>query len=184
MATEERLMADANQAWSPAHALAMLPRLERHGLGWLEEPIAADAPDPDWRRLRDATTIPLAAGENIRGDAAFDATLAAGYLGVVQPDIAKWGGFSACAPLAGRILAAGQRYCPHWLGGGIGLAASAQLLAAAGGDGLLEVDVNDNPLREALLPKLEISAGRLALPPGPGLGVEPDLAALAPFRLA
>ena len=102
----------------------------------------------------------------------------------MQPDIAKWGGFSACAPLADRILAAGHRYCPHWLGGGIGLAASAHLLAAAGGDGLLEVDVNDNPLREAVLPKPEITAGKMLLPRGTGLGVEPDLSALAPFRVA
>ena len=33
-------------------------------------------------------------------------------------------------PLARRILAAGARFCPHWLGGGIGLLASAHALAA------------------------------------------------------
>jgi hypothetical protein len=49
--------------------------------------------------------------------------------------------------VAKTALGAGRRYFPHFLGAGIGLAASAELLAAVGGDGLLEIDVNDNPLR-------------------------------------
>jgi len=48
---------------------------------------------------------------------------------------------------------------------------------AAGGDGLLEVDVNSNPLRENLArPMPVIKAGQLMLSDAPGLGVEPDLA--------
>lgn len=58
----------------------------------------------------------------------------------------------------------------HWLGGGIGLLASANLLAAVEGDGLLEVDVNENPLREEIAP-LEIADGRVRLPERTGLGV-------------
>ena len=47
-----------------------------------------------------------------------------------------------------RIMKSGKTFCPHYLGGGIGLLASAHLLAGVGGDGLLEVDANDNPLRD------------------------------------
>jgi L-alanine-DL-glutamate epimerase-like enolase superfamily enzyme len=102
----------------------------------------------------------------------------------VQPDLAKWGGISACLPLAGRIRAAGRRYCPHYLGGGIGLLASAHLLAATGGDGLLEIDANPNPLRERLCgPLAEVADGRAALTAAPGLGVDPDLAALSPYAV-
>lgn len=46
-------------------------------------------------------------------------------------------------------LEAGARYCPHFLGGGIGLAAFAELLAAVGGDGVLAFDINANSLSEA-----------------------------------
>ena len=80
--------------------------------------------------------MPLAAGENIAGYEEYDAALANGHLGVVQPDLMKWGGFTACHDIAKRILGHNARYCPHYLGGGIGLAASAELLAAAGGDGV------------------------------------------------
>ena len=73
----------------------------------------------------------------------------------------------------------GVRYCPHYLGGAIGLLASAHLLAAAGGDGLLEMDVNPNPLRTVALGEiLKPVDGWVALPASPGLGLTPDLAAL------
>ena len=67
---------------------------------------------------------------------------------MVQPDIAKWGGLTVCRGLADDILKSGKTFCPHYLGGGIGLLASAHLLAGAGGEGRLEMDVNENPLRD------------------------------------
>ncbi len=174
-----RLMVDANQGWDLDAARAMLPRLAPFALDWLEEPLRADRPWREWLALKGETRIALAAGENLAGDAAFDAALASGALGVVQPDQAKWGGLSACLPVARRIRAAGARYCPHYLGGGIGLLASAHLLAAAGGDGLLEIDANPNPLRTLLCgPLARVESGRATLAEAPGLGIEPDLAAL------
>jgi L-alanine-DL-glutamate epimerase-like enolase superfamily enzyme len=179
----ESLMADANQGWPLETALDMLGALSDLDLGWLEEPIRADSPPDAWRQLAARATMPLAAGENIRGQQDFASAIAAGDIGVIQPDIGKWGGFSGCLPVARKALAEGRRFCPHWLGGGIGLMASAHLLAAAGGTGLLEVDVNPNPLRDAVLPPPAIVAGRFTLPAGSGLGIVPDLDALAPFAV-
>ncbi len=174
-----QLMVDANQGWTKEAALEMLPRLEPFGLRWLEEPLRADRPWGEWRELKLRTQIPLAAGENIAGHAGFDAALAASVLGVVQPDLAKWGGFSGCLPVARRIRAAGARFCPHYLGGGIGLLASAHLLAAAGGDGLLEIDANPNPLRTLLCGPLgHITNGEATLSEAAGLGITPELDAL------
>ena len=173
------LMADANQAWSLEEALAMAPSLAPFNLGWLEEPLRADTPLDAWQRLARSAGVPLAAGENIAGDAAFDAAIASRAFAVVQPDMAKWGGFSGCLPVARRVRAAGLRFCPHYLGGGVGLLASAHLLAAAGGAGLLEVDANPNPLRTATCGALAtIRGGRVRLGDEPGLGLVPDVAAL------
>lgn len=169
------LMVDANQAWSLAQALEFAPRLEAFALQWLEEPLRADRPWREWQALAQGTRLPLAAGENIYGEGDFDAAIGSGALRVVQPDMAKWGGFSGCLPVAKRILAAGLRYCPHYLGGGIGLLASAHLLAAAGGDGMLEVDANPNPLRTELCgPVGKVHDGACVLSEEPGLGVLPD----------
>lgn len=180
-----RLMVDANQAWTPEEAHAMLPDLARFDLGWLEEPIRADKPWSEWRALATAAgPLPLAAGENIMSNAAFAAAMAEGGVGVVQPDIAKWGGFTRCLPIARNILAAGRRFCPHYLGGGVGLVASAHLLAAAGGDGMLEIDANPNPLRSLLAGPLEaVTEGAVTLTEAPGLGLPDPLGTLGQYRV-
>jgi L-alanine-DL-glutamate epimerase-like enolase superfamily enzyme len=178
---EVDLMADANQAWSLQQAEVVVPHLERFDLRWLEEPLRADMPWNDWHVLARHTKIPLAGGENLGSDEAFDTALHERALDVVQPDIAKWGGFTACLPVARRILDAGLRYCPHYLGGGIGLLASAHLLAAVGGDGMLEIDANPNPLRERLFGPLgKVAEGHASLDDSPGLGAI-DLAAIGEF---
>ena len=178
------VMVDANQAWDLAQAIASSRRLAAHAPAWLEEPLRADRPIEEWKRLADASPVPLAAGENAIGDAAVDALAASGAVAVLQPDSAKWGGLTAIGRRGGvvdRIAAAKRRWCPHYLGAGVGLLASAHLLAARGArDGLLEVDSNENPLRTALCPPLAtLTDGAIALGTAHGLGVEPDLAALA-----
>lgn len=178
------LMVDANQAWDLATAIDQARGLAEFRLAWLEEPLAADAGWEQWQTLRRQVPVPLAAGENMAGDAAFDAAMAGGALAVIQPDLAKWGGISRGLPLARRIRAAGLRYCPHFLGGGIGLLASAHLLAAAGGGDLLEIDSNDNPLRTLLMGPLQrVVDGACRLGEEPGLGVVPDLGALRAFEV-
>lgn len=180
-----QLMVDANQAWDLDTAMAMLPHLEPFRLNWLEEPLRADTPWSAWQTLAARTAIPLAAGENIAGLRAFDAALDAGALEFVQPDMAKWGGFSGCLPVARAIRARGKRFCPHYLGGGIGLLASAHLLAAVGGDGLLEIDANPNPLRSLLCgPLSRVLGGTATLSTTPGLGIEPDLTSLSAYLVS
>src|SRR6185295_6532136 len=112
----------------------------RYPLQWIEEAICADDPPGHWKTLAMLSRVPLAGGENLLGFAAFDDAIERGHLGVIQPDLCKWGGLSGCLPVARRAVAAGRRYCPHWLNSGVGLLAAAHLLAAVGGDGLLEHD--------------------------------------------
>jgi L-alanine-DL-glutamate epimerase-like enolase superfamily enzyme len=173
------LAADANQGWTLEQAKAFLPQLAKFKLAWMEEPLAADAPAADWQALKPHAPMPLAAGENINHLPAFDAALQHWGLGVMQPDLAKWGGFTGCLEVVRQSLSHGVMYCPHYLGGGIGLMASAHLLAASAQDGLLEMDVNPNPLRtEALSGALTPQEGWVSLSDTPGLGLTPDLGAM------
>ena len=169
------LMVDANQAWTPPEAVAMSRRLAEFEPEWLEEPIAADATPAEWKALASATSIPLAAGENMRGAAMFSEAIASGSFAVIQPDIGKWGGFTGCLAVAREALFHGRLFCPHWLGGGIGLVASIHLKAAAGGPGYVEVDSNPNPLRSLLAtPMPALRDGAYTLGESAGLGVAPD----------
>ncbi len=171
-----QLMADANQAWAVSEACDMVRNLGEFQLSWLEEPLRADRPVEEWQMLAATCSMPLAAGENVIGEPAFLEMVNHGPVSVVQPDIAKWGGISGCWPVIQAILAQGKRYCPHYLGAGVGLLASGHLLAAVGGTGLLEIDSNPNPLRSALAgPLCTIVNGMTDLGETPGIGVPADL---------
>lgn len=183
LAEGERIFADANQAWTVAQAISFMDETAGSRLGWLEEPIPANAPAADWRALADHGGVPLAAGENIAGLSEFSAAIAAGALSIFQPDVAKWGGLTDCLAVARDVVAAGKTYCPHFLGGGVGLLASAHLLAAVGGNGALEVDANANPLRDVLAPvACSLRAGCWRLSNAPGLGVETMPAIFEPMK--
>ncbi|MDF1775513.1 MAG: mandelate racemase/muconate lactonizing enzyme family protein [Rhizobiaceae bacterium] len=171
LSENEILMVDANQAWSLEEALEIVPDLQAWPLRWLEEPMMATSPPEDWQRLAAATSIPLAAGENMMNAQQFSRAITGNAYGVIQPDLCKWGGISGVLPVARQAIAADKLYCPHYLGGGIGLAASAHLLAAVGGDGLLEIDANENVLRTELFPAM-VTDGELTLDDAPGLGLE------------
>lgn len=180
---EEQLFADANQAWECDDAIAFMKDVSKFDLGWLEEPIRADASDSDWRRLAAETSVPIAGGENISGYEGFENAIQSGVFSYIQPDVCKWGGITGCFAVAQAIQKGMRTYCPHFLGGGIGLAASAHLLAAVGGTGLLEVDTNPNPLRDAFVQSLPLAAsGRWELGSDVGLGVTDIPDDLSPFQ--
>ena len=177
------LAADVNQGWSLDEATARIPDLAPYRLAWLEEPVRADLPWEAWRPLVRPGGPVLAGGENVVGENGFRAAIDAGIIGIVQPDLAKWGGVTLCARVARAALAAGRRFCPHYLGGGVGLLASAHLLAGIGGDGLLEIDVNHNPLRDLCCgPVGSVHEGAVTLSEEHGLGFGPDLDVLERWR--
>jgi L-alanine-DL-glutamate epimerase-like enolase superfamily enzyme len=175
------IMCDAQQAWTAEDAARRIAELAPYRPLWIEEPIAADYPHPAWSALAAASVIPLAAGENLRGQQAFDQAIEAGYLRYVQPDVGKWGGISGGLAVARRAAARNIAYCPHWLAGGVGLAASMHALAGNGSpNGYAEVDVNPNPLREEVF-HFAIDDGWVTLSDAPGLGCEPDLSRLTRY---
>ncbi len=171
--SEESFMVDANQAWNPQEAMDRTRELMAYPIRWLEEPVMADTSIEQWNRLAASSSIPLAAGENIISEAGFMVAIEGDWLETIQPDLCKWGGISGTFRVARAILSAGKRYCPHFLGGGIGLAASAHLLAAVGGNGLLEIDANTNPLRTELFSPI-VAQGNLRLSETAGHGTGLD----------
>jgi D-galactarolactone cycloisomerase len=181
LGADATIMVDANQAWDPSQAPARIAELAPFGPLWVEEPMLADESPQAWRTLAAASAVALAAGENIRGRAAFDAALDGGWLRFVQPDVGKWGGISGCREVATHAASRDVTLCPHWLGGGVGLAASLHLVAATGSAAsYAEVDANPNPLREEVF-EVILADGAAVLGNAPGIGVEPDLRRLRPY---
>lgn len=193
------LMVDANQGWrmpgdlTPswdlttatecAHALGAL------GVYWLEEPLDTNAID-DYFRLRNASPIPIAAGEMVRSLSATRHLVESGAVDVIQNDVALAGGIGGCRRVAEWALSAGIIWSPHTWSTGYGLLANLHAALAWSGSEYLEVPF-DPPAwsperRDYMLPLLlELdSEGFLVAPPGPGLGVEPDFVALEQWRVA
>lgn len=167
------LMADANQGWSLEQALDFAPVCNELGLAWLEEPLRHDAPDADWIALGDRLSIPLAAGENFSSTDEFEELPERRGLGVLQPDLGKWGGAINMLAIGRRSGALGVRFCPHWLGSGIGLMTSLHVKAASASEGgYVEVDFNPNALREAIVAACDAGPrdGSVGLGESPGIG--------------
>jgi L-alanine-DL-glutamate epimerase-like enolase superfamily enzyme len=193
------LMVDANQGWrmagdreprwDVATAAQCAKALERLGVYWLEEPL----PTTDlegYARLRARTDVRLAAGEMVRGQHEARDLVLRGCLDVIQPDAVLAGGLGGCRRLAALADLCGRMLSPHTWSNGYGLVVNLHLALGVSTCPYVEVPF-DPPAwsaerRDWLLPApVEIAAdGTIAPPPGPGLGVTPDLDALERHRVA
>ena len=70
---DRALMTDVNQGWDVETACANWSAYSDFGLGWIEEPLPADRPLDEWQRIATLGGSDIAAGENLLGDAQFDA---------------------------------------------------------------------------------------------------------------
>ena len=193
------LMVDANQGWrmpgdrSPRWDVATAARcareLERLGVYWLEEPLRTDDVE-GYRALRRLTGLRLAAGEMVRSAHEARDLVVRGGVDVVQTDVVLAGGIGGCRRIAALADLHGRAWSPHTWSNGLGLVANLHLALAVSTCPYVEVPLDppglDASRRDWLLPApLEVAAdGTIAPPPGPGLGVRPDLDALERFRVA
>ena len=192
------LMVDANQGWrmagdrEPRWDVATAARcareLERLGAYWLEEPLRCDDVE-GYRALRRLTGIRIAAGEMVRGAHEARDLVLRGGVDVLQPDVVLSGGISGCRRLAALADLCGRMFSPHTWSNGYGLVCNLHLTLGVSTCPFVEVPY-DPPAwsaerRDWLLPAVvEIAAdGTIAPPPGPGLGVTPDLDALERWRV-
>lgn len=181
-----QLMVDMNEASTVHDALALAHRVEDVGLRWIEEPVRHDDL-PAYRFLAGAMPVPLAGGESFCGVQAFRDALSERTLDVVQPDVALCGGFTESLRICGLADAFGVPVVPHVWGAAPSFLAAMQLAtilppqAGAAPFPLLECDMSRNPLRDSIFALHPDAAGTVALPDGPGLGLEIDIGALAGF---
>ncbi|MGH3517759.1 MAG: mandelate racemase/muconate lactonizing enzyme family protein [Haloechinothrix sp.] len=177
------LFADANRAWSLGEGIEMCRLLADFGVAWCEEPLADDQPD-DLEQLFDATGMPIALGENCYGTEPAARYLASPGIQHFQPDVSKTGGITMALRLSALAAAEGKRITPHCYGGACTLLASAQLSAAIGNLGWLELDIRDNPFRDNVaVGGFKIVDGYLDVPSGPGLGMDMDETVLRSFEV-
>ncbi|MCK6453112.1 MAG: mandelate racemase/muconate lactonizing enzyme family protein [Alphaproteobacteria bacterium] len=173
------LMADLNQGYRAPAALAVAQAVREAGLAWLEEPVAPED-NAGYRLLAEHAGMPIAGGEVLAGVEAFGRFIVEGRPAVVQPDLAICGGFTEAVKIAGLASGLGVALAPHVWGTAINLYASLQFAATlrpARWFGratcpVFELDRSPNDLRTALPEPALDTDGAVAVPTGPGLGVE------------
>jgi L-alanine-DL-glutamate epimerase-like enolase superfamily enzyme len=165
-------------------AIGVAEQLDDLGVFWLEEPFEPDEYEA-YAELADAVAIRVAAGEQDTTLWGFRELIERGHVDLVQPDVTRCGGITELLRIAEFAHARGVETVPHAWKSGIIKAASLHVNAVLPDALFQEYCVADTPINTSLTrERLPIDAdGLVAVPSGPGLGVELDDDVLARFRV-
>ena len=176
------LMVDVNAPWTLQEALSAVAPLRQLGLKWIEEPVW---PLEDFEAARQvsASGVPVAIGENVLTPTDFARLIDSHAVDYVQPSVAKIGGVSIARDIFAAANKANVAVAPHSAYFGPGLIATAHLSAALSRAPMVErlyCDLAEGPFGDWYEPV----DGYLAVPQGPGLGIDPDPAILDKLQAA
>ncbi len=172
---------DVNCNWTVEQALDWAQDLRSARLMWLEEPIFPPEDFATLARLRRETSLPIATGENACTAFQFAQMISAGAADFLQPSVTKVGGVAETLDIRRLASASGVKIAQHAPYFGPGYLASLQLLAAAPDEELFEylyIEREADLYQNMPLP----TGGRVALPAGRGLGMDPDTDIIAKYR--
>jgi o-succinylbenzoate synthase len=171
------LRVDANCAWTVEEAVTALGKLLRYDLELVEQPCRTLA---ELAELRRDCPVPIAADESVATPDDVRAAAQLDACDVVNVKVAASGGFTAAREAVRAARDNGlEPFLSSTLDGPWGIAAALQLAASEGltlACGLATLELFDAEIATAL-PRPR--GGLLQVPPGPGLGVSVDDAALA-----
>ncbi len=164
-------------------ATRLAKRLEPFDLAWLEDPVPPRKYDAH-RRVREATSVPILTGENLRDPGEFKQMLTAEGMDLAAPDLNNCGGIRNFVRIANLCDLEGVPVAAHNIRSPIATVAGAHASASIPNFVALEYHAREVPWWEDLVERTGESGsiledGYVALPEGPGLGVEinPDVAA-------
>lgn len=183
---EKTLLVDAGTVWDDnvEAATARLDALEECRALWLEEPFAAGALAAYAALGRRLRSVRLAAGEGAHDEHLARHTIDYGGVGFIQIDAGRIGGITVAKRLADYAVERGVTYVNHTFTTQLALSASLQPYAGLEGHELCEYPFEPSALGAELAPPLPRDGeGRLLLPDGPGLGVEPSLDAIRKYLI-
>jgi len=161
------LRVDANGAWSVPEAVAAIGSLEPVGLELVEEPVHGLE---NVRRVREAVDARVAIDET----SAEPGALGAGAADAVCLKLSRCGGISGLLAAAAEVRATdAEVYLTSSLDGPVGVAGALHAAAALASTGpLAHCGLATLALFEDLEDPLPARDGAIAVPTGPGLGIE------------
>ena len=190
-------MVDANHCYTLGDAMRVGRALDEMDAYWFEEPVAPEDKE-GYRELRLALTTNVSGGEVEFSRWGWRRLLEGRCLDIAQPEVCALGGISEYLKVLAMAHAHLTPVVPHVWGSAIATATNLHLIASMppvpGGlhprEPMLEFDTTHNLFRDELLlepmdirSQVERTGGFAAVPSGPGLGVEPDLAFIARYEV-
>jgi L-rhamnonate dehydratase len=177
------LLVDAGAPWTAREAIRRIEAFREFSPFWLEEALASDDL-AGWARLSGAAGgIRIATGEQETLASAFRDLLDVGHVDVIQPDLARAGGFTQCRRIADHAAAHHALCVPHAWKSGILVAATLHFAATLQEIPFVEYTVADSPLRRDLVrTDVQVAGGVARIPQTPGLGVELNEEIVARYR--
>lgn len=177
------LWADANGGYDEATALAVAPKLADAGVPVLEQPLPANRLT-GYRRLKQQGALPILMDEGVVSHVELEEFIRLDLLDGVAMKPARCGGLTE----ARRQIETVQRAGLMWLGSGLtdpDLALAASLVLYGAFDLQRPAALNGPQFLQGSILKrpFEVKDGALAVPTGPGLGVEVDEAKLEALRV-
>ena len=166
-------------------AIGVARELEQLGIYWLEEPFLPDEYEA-YAELADAVDIRVAAGEQDTTVWGFRELIERGRVDLVQPDVTRCGGITELLRIGALARDHGVETVPHAWKSGIIKAASLHVNAVLPDALFQEYCVAETPINQTLTKeRLAVdSDGFVAVPTGPGLGIELDEDVLERYRVA
>jgi L-alanine-DL-glutamate epimerase-like enolase superfamily enzyme len=173
---------DTNCAWLPGEADAPVAAMKASNPHWVEEPIWPPEDFESAAKLRKATGVPIAMGENATSPSDFKKMIAAGAVDFVQPSVNKIGGITHLFRIATEAEKAGVTCVPHMFYFGPGYLATLHCIACKERDVPLErmfADVAWVPYANTVPDR----NGAVDVPDTPGLGADPEEDMMAKFKV-
>jgi galactonate dehydratase len=174
------LLIEAHRRLAPANAIRVARMLEEYEPYWYEEPVSSRNVDA-LCEVRRATRIPIVAGEELYGKIEFRELLERRAVDIINPDVANCGGILELKEIAAMAEPHLVAVAPHnYNSTTVALAATIQAAATMPNFLISEYFVDaEARSRELVSQPFEPVGGVIALPDGPGLGLELDQERLA-----
>lgn len=176
-----RLLTDGNGAFTLPQAVKFGKELEKLDFYWFEEPLPEGPNYAGYDVLAESLDIALAGGEVLDSRGSARDHIVKRSFDIIQPDVTLCGGVAEVLFIAEMARLWSVQCVPHCWAGAIAIAATLQLLALlppytfgfSSDAPMLEFDTYDNPFREEIITKpFALQQGYIAVPTGPGLGIE------------
>jgi len=165
---------DANGSYDAEHAIEIAALLADHGVAFLEEP----CPWQEYwetKKVTDARVLPVAGGEQDSALPVFAWMVRERVVDIVQPDMNYNGGLLRCLRVAQMAAEVGMSIMPHSPKAGAEAAAVLHFGSLAPNLGPhQEWNARAASAASWYTPTFEIRDGVVAVPDGPGLGIDYD----------